>query len=535
MGGDGWRTARLVDVAQINPDSIGRGWPHTQIHYVDISSVGEGQIQVPPQLLALADAPSRAKRLIRSGDTVLSTVRPNRRSMFFADQPGPDWVVSTGFAVLRPQVQMIAPRFLYACVFSQSFTEYLVSQEKGAAYPAVSPEDIGNAVIPLPPLKEQQAIACILGALDDKIELNRTMNRTLEATARAIFKSWFVDFDPVHWNSARRLANIPRSEPGKWFIYAIECEGGSHYIGFTDDLHRRFDEHCRGCGADWTKAHPPVRLAYWEPVDSQAEAVAREQKLKSGSGREWLKAEIARNWTPRRPLPAGRQVKPEIAALFPDTFEPSELGEIPKGWRVGCIGQMVQVLGGGTPSTKEPAYWEDGIHPFCTPKDMSSLAAPVLLATERHLTDEGLAKVSSGQLPVGTVLLSSRAPIGYLATAETPVSVNQGIIAMVCDGELPNLYVLHWTRANMDRVLTNANGSTFMEISKRNFRPITAVVPSRAVLRCFMQIVEPMHQRIVSSLKQIQHLSALRDTLLPKLISGVLRVKDAERIAGRCI
>jgi len=266
--------------------------------------------------------------------------------------------------------------------------------------------------------------------------LNRRMNRTLEEMARAIFKSWFVDFDPVRAKAAGQ--------------------------------------------------QPPG-------------------------------------------------LKPEIAALFPDTFEPSELGEIPKGWRIGPIGQMVQVLGGGTPSTKEPAYWEGGIHPFCTPKDMSSLAAPVLLATERHLTDEGLAKVSSGQLPVGTVLLSSRAPIGYLATAETPLSVNQGIIAMVCDGELPNLYVLLWTRANMDRVLANANGSTFMEISKRNFRPITAVVPSRAVLRCFMQIVEPMHQRIVSSLKQIQHLSELRDTLLPKLISGELRVPDAERIAGRCL
>jgi len=427
------------------------------------------------------------------------------------------------------------PCFVWYNLRTATWWDFINSSKTGSAQAGANAKVLGRFPLRLPPLREQQAIACILGALDDKIELNRRMNRTLEEMARAIFKSWFVDFDPVHWNSARRLANIPRSEPGKWFIYAIECEGGSHYIGFTDDLHRRFDEHCRGCGADWTKAHPPVRLAYWEPVDSQAEAVAREQKLKSGSGREWLKAEIARNWTPRRPLPAGRQVKPEIAALFPDTFEPSELGEIPKGWRVGCIGQMVQVLGGGTPSTKEPAYWEDGIHPFCTPKDMSSLAAPVLLATERHLTDEGLAKVSSGQLPVGTVLLSSRAPIGYLATAETPVSVNQGIIAMVCDGELPNLYVLHWTRANMDRVLTNANGSTFMEISKRNFRPITAVVPSRAVLRCFMQIVEPMHQRIVSSLKQIQHLSALRDTLLPKLISGVLRVKDAERIAGRCI
>ncbi|MBW2009433.1 MAG: restriction endonuclease subunit S, partial [Deltaproteobacteria bacterium] len=165
---------------------------------------------------------------------------------------------------------------------------------------------------------------------------------------------------------------------------------------------------------------------------------------------------------------------------------------------------VVKVLGGGTPSTKEPTYWEGGVHPFCTPKDMSSLPSPVLLGTERHLTDDGLAKVSSGQLPKGTVLLSSRAPIGYLAVAETPVSVNQGIIAMVCDGELPNLYVLQWAYANMERIIANANGSTFLE-------------------------------RLVSNLRQVLYLAAIRDTLLPRLLSGELRLLDAERIVGRCI
>jgi type I restriction enzyme S subunit len=528
MGGDGWPSKNFGDCALLVRDSVSpvdaKGLP-----YVGLEHIGEGRLALIG--IGTAEDVTSLKSRFCKGDILFGKLRPYFRKVILAPCDG---VCSTDIWVVRPKDNIDA-RFLFYWMASKDFIDAATRGSEGTKMPRAQWEFVSRLVLQVPPLRYQQAIACILGALDDKIELNRRMNRTLEATARAIFKSWFVDFDPVHWNSARRLANIPRSEPGKWFIYAIECEGGSHYIGFTDDLHRRFDEHCRGCGADWTKAHPPVRLAYWEPVDSQAEAVAREQKLKSGSGREWLKAEIARNWTPRRPLPAGRQVKPEIAALFPDTFEDSELGEIPKGWRIGPIGQMVQVLGGGTPSTKEPAYWEGGIHPLCTPKDMSSLAAPVLLATERHLTDEGLAKVSSGQLPVGTVLLSSRAPIGYLAIAETPVSVNQGIIAMVCDGELPNLYVLHWTRANMDRVLANANGSTFMEISKRNFRPITAVVPSRAVLRCFMQIVEPMHQRIVSSLKQIQHLSALRDTLLPKLISGELVVAEAERIAGRCL
>ena len=307
---------------------------------------------------------------------------------------------------------------------------------------------IENINVALPPLKEQQAIACVLGSLDDKIELNRKMNQTLEEMARAIFKSWFVDFDPVH-----AKATVRREHPG------------------------------------------------------------------------WTNEQISRAACPN--------LKPEIAELFPDSFEDSKLGEIPRGWKVRPIGDVVQILGGGTPSTKEPAYWEGSIHPFCTPKDMASLTDPVLLQTERHLTDKGLAKVSSGQLPLGTVLLSSRAPIGYLAVAETPISINQGIIAMVCDGELPNLYVLHWTKSNMDRILTNANGSTFMEISKRNFRPIAAVVPSPEVLNDFMRVVEPMHRRVVSSLKQIRQLANLRDFLLPRLISGDLVVAEGERIVGR--
>lgn len=215
MAGDGWTTKRLGEVANINPDAIGRDWPHSHIRYIDISSVGVGQIEVAPQWMKLSDAPSRAKRLLRKGDTILSTVRPNRRSMFFASEPNDDWVVSTGFAVLRPNIKLVEPRFLYTCVFNQAFTEYLITREKGAAYPAVSSEDIASAEIPFPPLAEQHAIAHILGTLDDKIELNRRMNRTLEEMARAIFRSWFVDFDPVRakmegrWKKGESLPGLP--------------------------------------------------------------------------------------------------------------------------------------------------------------------------------------------------------------------------------------------------------------------------------------------------------------------------------------
>ncbi len=126
------------------------------------------------------------------------------------------------------------------------------------------------------------------------------------------------------------------------------------------------------------------------------------------------------------------------AALFPDSFENSPLGEIPKGWILSTIGESVRVVGGSTPSTKEPAYWEGGTIHWITPKDLASLSSPVVVDTERRITELGLQQISSRLLPKGTVLLSSRAPIGYLAIAEVPLAINQGFIAMICDHKLSN-------------------------------------------------------------------------------------------------
>jgi type I restriction enzyme S subunit len=207
----------------------------------------------------------------------------------------------------------------------------------------------------------------------------------------------------------------------------------------------------------------------------------------------------------------------------------SELGEIPKGWRVKPIGDVVRCVGGSTPSTKNPNYWEGGVNPFVTPKDMSALSSPMILDTERHITDMGVKQISSGQLPVGTVILSSRAPIGYLAIAEIPVSVNQGVIAMICDGDLPNNYVLYWVEANMETIKGSSGGTTFPEISKKNFRPIPVIIPSKKVLGAFVELVEPMHRRIVNNLRESATHAAIRDALLPKLLSGEIRVKDAKR------
>jgi type I restriction enzyme S subunit len=166
---------------------------------------------------------------------------------------------------------------------------------------------------------------------------------------------------------------------------------------------------------------------------------------------------------------------------------------------------------------------------FCpVHRGLAPLVVPVLLGTERRITDAGLAEVSSGLLPAGTVLLSSRAPIGYLAVPEMPVAINQGFIAMKPRAETPNLFLLLWARFAHDEIVSRANGSTFLEISKANFRPIPLVVPSRPVMKAFEDFVRPLYRRIVVNERQSATLFAIRDALLPKLLSGNIRVKAAD-------
>ncbi|MDD5298202.1 MAG: restriction endonuclease subunit S [Rhodocyclaceae bacterium] len=283
--------------------------------------------------------------------------------------------------------------------------------------------------IALPPMDEQRNIGSLLGALDDRISLLRETNATLDAIAQALFKSWFVDFAPVHAKQ---------------------------------------------------QGLPPEGM-----IDATAE-------------------------------------------LFPDGFEESELGMVPAGWRIAPVGNVVETVGGGTPDTKDASFWEPGEHCWTTPKDLSGAQAPVLLSTERKLSTKGLAKVSSGLLPAGTLLLSSRAPIGYLAIASNPLAINQGYIAMLPGSALPPLYMLFWCKQNMDTIKGRANGSTFMEISKKAFRPIPVVVPPHPILEAFVNVASALFDRLTENEKQALTLSTLRDTLLPRLISGQLRLPEAE-------
>lgn len=275
----------------------------------------------------------------------------------------------------------------------------------------------------------QSAIADVLSALDDKIEQNRRTARALEYLARAIYRAWFVDFEPVK---------------------------------------------AKASGAT---AFPSMPQAVFDTLTTR--------------------------------------------------FVDSDIGPVPEGWEVKAIGDVVSAKGGGTPSTKNPEYWDGGEHCWATPKDMSRLSHPVLLDTERHITDAGVNSISSGMLPVGTVLMSSRAPVGYLAIAGVSTAINQGFIAMVCDGPLPPTYILNWAFTSMDAIKARASGTTFPEISKKNFRPLPVVEPTADVIVAYQQVADPLFDLLVACVKEIEQLAEMRDYLLPKLLSGEVRVEVA--------
>ena len=340
-----------------------------------------------------------------------------------------DFCIAQDMVSVRADPAKVYPKYLFAALRSSIVLSQVDNLHVGTMIPHFKKGDFHKLNIPVPSLEKQEFIGDYYFTISERITLLRETNTTLEAIAQALFKSWFVDFDPV-----------------------------------------------------------------------RAKAVGLE--------------------------PEGMDA--DTAALFPDSLEESELGLVPEGWLVKPIGDAVECIGGGTPNTKEPSYWEPAEHAWTTPKDLSGLQSPVLLNTERKLSTLGLAKVSSGLLPAGTLLLSSRAPIGYLAIAQMPIAVNQGYIAMPSGGELSPLYMLFWCRQNMEGIKARANGSTFMEISKKAFRPIPALVPSAKVLVAFANIADPLFERLIENERQAQTLTQLRDTLLPRLISGELRLPEAK-------
>jgi len=375
--------------------------------------------------------------------------------MFFASQPGDDWVVSTGFAVLRPKVQLVDARFLYFNVFNQNFTEYLITREKGAAYPAVLPEDIANAEIPLPPLPEQKAIAHILGTLDDKIELNRRMNETLEGMARALFKSWFVDFDPVLDNTMAAGNPIPEE--------------------FRDRAAQR----------------------------------AETAQSAASQGRPFGLPE-------------------PLAAQFPNAFHDSDLGPIPQGWEVKALDEIANYLN-GLALQKYPAVDEEE-------------GLPVIKIAEMRAGTTDSSQLASTDIPDeyvvddGDVLFSWSGSLLVRVWCGGPGALNQHLFK-VTSKTFPKWFYYHWTLEHLHdfQAIAAAKATTMGHIQRHHLSQAMTYVPERELLESADWFMRPLLEKVISNNLEAKSLATLRDTLLPKLLSGELRVNDAEKFTEAAV
>jgi len=292
--------------------------------------------------------------------------------------------------------------------------------------------NVGSArtmVLRLPDLPEQRVIAHILGTLGDKIELNRRMNETLEAMTRALFKSWFVDFDPVRAKSEGRDPGLPKS----------------------------------------------------------------------------------------------------LADLFPARLVDSEVGEIPEGWEVGPILSQAQLLSGGTPKTACEGYWGGGI-PWASAKDVSQCSETFLVTTDRTITEKGLEESATQLIPVlATVVVARGATTGRMVLLGREMAMNQTCYALATTLNTP--FGLHCQlRSRIDQLVHAAHGSVFDTITTSTFDAARFVLPPTPAVEAFERLVTPTFERILAASEESRTLAALRDTLLPKLLSGELRVKDAERL-----
>ncbi|MCF1459054.1 MAG: restriction endonuclease subunit S [Shewanella sp.] len=463
---------KITDGAHNSPKSVVDGKPMASVKDltrfgVDLSNARLIAQEEFYKLVKQGCQPETGDVLIaKDGNSALDTVCT-------VDKPL-DAVLLSSVAILRPDKEKLDSDFLKYYFCSASVIDYLKNNFiSGAAIPRVVLKDFRKAEINVPPLDTQKNIASVLRSLDDKIQLNTQTNQTLEQIAQAIFKSWFVDFEPVKAKMA-----------------VLEAGG-------TDEQ---------------------AELAAMSAISGKTEEQLLQLKVEQTEADAQESANVAGGRMPG----ATYAELAQTSALFPSAMEESELGEIPEGWRYSEIGNEVTVAGGSTPSTKNGDFWENGSIHWTTPKDLSGLSDKVILDTDRKITPLGLKKISSGLLPIDTVLMSSRAPVGYLALAKVPVAVNQGYIAMKCTKDLPPEYVIQWCAHYMDDIKQRAGGTTFAEISKKNFKPLSVVVPSADVLNSYKAKVGGLYDLISNHVVESSSLAEIRDSLLPKLLAGDL-------------
>lgn len=406
MSVDGWKKVKLGEVVDTNKNSYSGSDNWKFINYLDTGNITENKIDSIHYFDTSVDnIPSRAKRKVNVNDIVYSTVRPNQKHYGIIKKPIKNMLVSTGFTVITSKKGKSDSGYLYYYLSQQNIVDLLhtIGEHSTSAYPSIKPRDLEDIDIFLPSLPEQKAIAATLSCLDDKIELNNRINKALEEMAQAIFKSWFVDFEP-----------------------------------FQDG-----------------------------------------------------------------------------------EFEDSELGRIPKGWRAGCIEDIAKQVSN--------VIRRDDI------KDGSRYIGLEHIPRKQMILDQfgSIEEVTSNKLQFEkyNVILGKIRPYFHkvsIAPWDGYCSTDAIVLAPKMNDSFSYMFLTAFSDSFVRYAVQISHGTKMPRAEWKALKEYRVVLPPTPVMTSFNQIVLPIIDKMVFDCCENNKLKKTRDTLLPKLMSGEIRVPIEE-------
>lgn len=414
-----WSAHNLEDCMEAIIDYRGKTPEKTKsgIPLITAKVVKGGRIEPTDEYIAAEDYDSWMRRgLPKAGDVVMTTEAP----LGEIAQLGSEQVaLAQRLITLRGKQNLLDNTFLKFLMQSDDVQDQLRARASGTTVLGIKQSELRKITLTLPPLDEQRAIAHILGTLDDKIELNRRMNETLEAMARALFKSWFVDFEPVRAKAEGRDTCLPK----------------------------------------------------------------------------------------------------EIADLFPDSFEDSELGEVPKGWRVGTLAGLAEL---------NSESWSKDTRPdFIQYVDLTNTKWGRIEATIGYTIAEAPSRAQRVLRPLDTIIGTVRPANGsYAFITDKGLTGSTGFAVLrpksVVNAEY--IYLASTSPENIESLAHLADGGAYPAVRPEVVSATTIILPNESILLKFSQMTAPLLKKFGRNIKESMIIAEQRDTLLPKLLSGEVRV-----------
>jgi type I restriction enzyme S subunit len=402
-----WKTYKLGDLVNLysggTPNKSKAGYWGGSIPWISAKSMYEDFLATSD--LFITESGLKAGSKLAKKDTILLLTRGsglfNRIPVCWTER---DLAFNQDVKnIVSKDDSILLNQYLYYWLYGNKAGITAILETTGIGAGKIDTERFLSLDVSIPSVDEQNRIIRIVGPIFDKIAINNRINHNLEEQAQALYKSWFVDFEPF--------------------------KGGE--------------------------------------------------------------------------------------------FADSELGLIPAGWRVGTLSELGDIVAGGTPSKSKPEYYTNNGIAWLTPKDLSVKCNKFTARGETDITEDGYKNSSAKLMPRGSVLFSSRAPIGYISIAKGYICTNQGFKSVV-PTYAGTAYIYYWLLENTDAIESQASGSTFKEASGSLMKSFPALVPEKSVLDSFEKELAPILNEQEVLEKEIYHAEQIRNSLLPRLMSGEL-------------